>query len=189
MANENNGFAKLMRFCATTADFEAAKTDGAVTDDVLVSVLQDKVAKFKGETFDWSGGGGGGGVSEEVIVENEEVTAGAICDLGSRVAIIEELLRNEYISKDKLDQVKSIINGQIDDIEQTTSGALVDLNARQETLQRELLQRIKTIDFEKSYNEMLIGIHDNEEVISYAFAIVNQQIIELKNRIRQLELR
>lgn len=46
-----------MRYCDTLAEYEAAKANGTVTDDVLVIVVQDKVAKFKGQTFDWSGGG------------------------------------------------------------------------------------------------------------------------------------
>ena len=45
-----------MRYCNTLAEYEQAKADGKVTDDVLVIVLEEKVAKFKGKTFDWSGG-------------------------------------------------------------------------------------------------------------------------------------
>lgn len=46
-----------MRYCDTLAEYEKAKADGIVTDDVLVIVLEEKVAKFKGKTFDWSEGG------------------------------------------------------------------------------------------------------------------------------------
>lgn len=46
-----------MRYCDTLAEYEKAKADGIVTDDVLVIVLEEKVAKFKGKTFDWNGGG------------------------------------------------------------------------------------------------------------------------------------
>lgn len=51
------GFNKLMRYCDTLAEYEQAKADDIVTDDVFVIVLKEKVAKFKGETFDWNGGG------------------------------------------------------------------------------------------------------------------------------------
>ena len=47
-----------MRYCNTLAEYEQAKTDGIINDDVLVIVLDEKVAKFKGQTFDWGGGGG-----------------------------------------------------------------------------------------------------------------------------------
>ena len=45
-----------MRYCNTLAEYEQAKTDGIINDDVLVIVLDEKVAKFKGQTFDWSEG-------------------------------------------------------------------------------------------------------------------------------------
>lgn len=47
-----------MRYCNTVAEYEKAKADGIVTDDVLVIVLEEKVAKFQGKTFDWNGGSG-----------------------------------------------------------------------------------------------------------------------------------
>ena len=63
MAEEVKGFANLMRYCNTLADYNQKKADGKVTDDVLVIVLEDKVIKFKGYTFSLSGEGGGGGGS------------------------------------------------------------------------------------------------------------------------------
>lgn len=61
MAEEVKGFANLMRYCNTLEDYNQKKADGKVTDDVLVIVLEDKVIKFKGYTFNLSGEGGGGG--------------------------------------------------------------------------------------------------------------------------------
>lgn len=63
MAEEVKGFANLMRYCNTLEDYNQKKADGKVTDDVLVIVLEDKVIKFKGYTFNLSGEGGGGGGS------------------------------------------------------------------------------------------------------------------------------
>lgn len=69
MAEELKGFANLMRYCNTLEDYEQKKADGIVTDDVLVIVLQEKVAKFKGQTFDWNGGGGGGSTIDPELLE------------------------------------------------------------------------------------------------------------------------
>ena len=57
MAEEVKGFANLMRYCNTLEDYNQKKADGKVTDDVLVIVLEDKVIKFKGYTFNLSGEG------------------------------------------------------------------------------------------------------------------------------------
>lgn len=54
-----------MRYCNTIAEYEQAKTDGTVTDDVLVIVLEDKVVYFKGQTFDW--GSSGGSIDPELL--------------------------------------------------------------------------------------------------------------------------
>lgn len=43
-----------MRFCNTLQDYESAKNKGTITDDLFVVILQEKVAKFKGQTFDIS---------------------------------------------------------------------------------------------------------------------------------------
>lgn len=63
MAEELKGFANLMRYCNTLEDYEQKKADGKVTDDVLVIVLEDKLIKFKGYTFNLSGEGSGEGGS------------------------------------------------------------------------------------------------------------------------------
>ena len=45
-----------MRYCDNLEKYEKAKAEGSVTDDVLVIVLEEKVAKFKGKTFEWNDG-------------------------------------------------------------------------------------------------------------------------------------
>lgn len=56
---ENNiaGFKKLMRYAQNLAEYEQGIADGIIDENVFVIVLEEKVAKFKGQTFDWSGGG------------------------------------------------------------------------------------------------------------------------------------
>ena len=59
MAEEiKKGLPSVMRYCDTLADYEQNKADGKVTDDVFVIILEDKIAKFKGQTFNWNGGNG-----------------------------------------------------------------------------------------------------------------------------------
>lgn len=53
-----------MRYCDTVAEYERAKSEGIVTDDVLVIVLKDKLIKFKGETLEF---GSGGGIDPELL--------------------------------------------------------------------------------------------------------------------------
>ena len=55
---ENNivGFKKLMRYAQNLAEYEQGIAEGIIDENVFVIVLDEKVAKFKGQTFDWSGG-------------------------------------------------------------------------------------------------------------------------------------
>ena len=50
------GFKKLMRFAQNLAEYEQGIAEGIIDENVFVIVLDEKVAKFKGQTFDWSGG-------------------------------------------------------------------------------------------------------------------------------------
>ena len=53
---ENNmaGFGRLMRYAANLAEYERGIAEGIIDENVFVIVLAEKVAKFKGQTFDWS---------------------------------------------------------------------------------------------------------------------------------------
>ena len=46
-----------MRYAQDLAEYEQGIADGIIDENVFVIVLNEKVAKFKGQTFDWSGGG------------------------------------------------------------------------------------------------------------------------------------
>jgi len=146
------GFNKLMRYCDTIAEYERAKEEGIVTDDVLVIVLEDKVAKFKGQTFDWSGGGGSidtelsetseNAVSNaavtKAIVENEEVTAAALNELNERVNAISENVSGETATKVELQTAVESLTNTILENEEITAAALNDLNTRLESISRQL---------------------------------------------------
>ena len=45
-----------MRYAQNLAEYNKAIEDGIIDENVFVIVLDEKVAKFKGQTFDWSGG-------------------------------------------------------------------------------------------------------------------------------------
>lgn len=55
---ENNiaVFKKLIRYARNLAEYEQGIAEGIIDENVFVIVLEEKVAKFKGQTFDWSGG-------------------------------------------------------------------------------------------------------------------------------------
>lgn len=141
-----------MRYCDTIAEYERAKEEGIVTDDVLVIVLEDKVAKFKGQTFDWSGGGGSidtelsetseNAVSNaavtKAIVENEEVTAAALNELNERVNAISENVSGETATKVELQTAVESLTNTILENEEITAAALNDLNTRLESISRQL---------------------------------------------------
>ena len=60
------GFRKLMRYAQNLAEYEQGIAEGIIDENVFVIVLDEKVAKFRGQTFDWSGGGSGNGGDFEV---------------------------------------------------------------------------------------------------------------------------
>lgn len=45
-----------MRYAQNLAEYEQGIAEGIIDENVFVIVLEEKVAKFKGQTFDWSGG-------------------------------------------------------------------------------------------------------------------------------------
>lgn len=88
------GFNKVMRFCNTLQDYESAKNRGTITDDLFVVILQDKLAKFQGQTFDWS--------------ENADLTA--LATKGELEALAEEIASNERVWAEALNDLNDRIN-------------------------------------------------------------------------------
>lgn len=88
------GFNKVMRFCNTLQDYESAKNQGTITDDLFVVILQDKLAKFKGQTFDWS--------------QNADLTA--LATKGELEDLAEEIASNERVWAEALNDLNERIN-------------------------------------------------------------------------------
>ena len=83
-----------MRFCNTLQDYESAKNQGTITDDLFVVILQDKLAKFKGQTFDWS--------------QNADLTA--LATKGELEDLAEEIASNERVWAEALNDLNERIN-------------------------------------------------------------------------------
>ena len=83
-----------MRFCNTLQEYQSAKNQGTITDDLFVVILQDKLAKFKGQTFDWS--------------ENADLTA--LATKGELEALAEEIASNERVWAEALNDLNERIN-------------------------------------------------------------------------------
>lgn len=119
------GFNKVMRFCNTLQDYESAKNQGTITDDLFVVILQDKLAKFKGQTFDWS-------ESVEVdlsslatkdeLIEVEEVAAAAFNDLKGIIDNIPSVEVDAELSADSENAIQNKtvtneLNTKVDKVE------------------------------------------------------------------------
>lgn len=183
-----------MRFCNTLTEYEAAKANGTVTDDTLVIVLEDKVAKFKGQTFDWSGGGSDIDISslatKAEVIDNEEVTAGAFAELNARTAAIEEAIQNDLVSNEQLEMAAEEFNEETINNEEATAAALSDLNKRVASLFTDLVnQYAKKLDTDRAAENTRAEMLSNEEVTAYGFAVIYRELEEIKKRIYLLETR
>jgi hypothetical protein len=104
MADSIAMFAKLLRYANNLSEYERAMQEGIIDENTFVIVLDEKVAKFKGETFDWSGSGVSDlsdyATKEELenltteVVRNEKVQASALVDLDARINEIITRLNN-----------------------------------------------------------------------------------------------
>lgn len=56
MADNIAMFARMLRYANNLSEYETAMQEGIIDENTFVIVLDEKVAKFKGQTFDWSGG-------------------------------------------------------------------------------------------------------------------------------------
>jgi hypothetical protein len=104
MADIQAMFSKLLRYANNLSEYERAMQEGIIDENTFVIVLDEKVAKFKGETFDWSGSGvidtSTLATKEELenltaeVIRNEKVQASALVDLDARINEIITILNN-----------------------------------------------------------------------------------------------
>lgn len=190
MANEIKGFANLMRFCNKLEDYEQKKANGEVTDDVLVIVLEDKLIKFKGQTFDLSGEGSGGNYPEANVqaVEDE----GILDDLE-----IEKYIK--YVTQSLTDDEKAQARNNIgaitlSDIKIDDSISALSENAVQnkvikqyvESLLKDKVDKVEgkqltTVDFTTTYKSKLDSLKNisiDTEMSEYSNNPVQNKVIK-----------
>ena len=122
MADNNiTGFKKLIRYAENLAEYEKGIADGIIDENVFVIVLAEKVAKFKGQTFDWRGGGA------EIDSELSDTSENAV--------------QNKVIKKYVDDEVSKVGTEVVDNLESESTSAALSANQG-----RVLKERIGDID-------------------------------------------
>lgn len=177
------GFNKVMRFCDTLQDYESAKSQGLIDDDLFVVILEDKICKFKGKTFDW------GEADLSSLVTKEEFTEAELS------ADSENPLQNKAVANALSDKVDKERGKQL-----TTEDFTSALKAKLESLNNyddaEIVSHIATIQetidtlFSKdassaieSFNEIisfLEGVEDSES-LDNIIASIETQLSEKAN--------
>lgn len=147
MADNNlqASFRKLMRYAQNLAEYEQGIAEGIIDENVFVIVLAEKVAKFKGQTFDWS-------ESVEVdlsslatkdeLIEVEEVAAAAFNDLKG---IIDNIPSVEVDAELSADSENAIQNKTVTN----------ELNTKVDKVEG---KQLSTEDFTTSLKEKLEGL-------------------------------
>ena len=111
-----------MRYAENLAEYEKGKSEGIIDENVFVIVLKEKVAKFKGQTFDWSGGGADIDLStlatkEELtnltneMVANEEIVASSLNDLEERKADKDYV--EQYVEEAITSAITNVLNTEV----------------------------------------------------------------------------
>ena len=115
MADNNlqASFRKLMRYAQNLAEYEQGIAEGIIDENVFVIVLDEKVAKFKGQTFDWSPIDISSLATKAEVIDNEEVHAAALNDLNDRIGAIEENVSGSTVSKEEFESTVTSINESI----------------------------------------------------------------------------
>lgn len=176
-----------MRYCNTLAEYEQAKTDGIINDDVLVIVLDEKVAKFKGQTFDWSEGNS---LSEEIdgLKDSKQDVIEDLDTIRSGAALGATALQNvKTINGNSIEGDGDVSVGSITSVD--TGDALDDVDVRYATEQY-VDNAIANVDVDTSNlatkeelesltNEMIA----NEEVTAAALNELNERVNEISENV------
>ena len=172
-----------MRYAQNLAEYEQGIAEGIIDDNVFVIVLDEKVAKFHGQTFDWSPIDISSLATKAEVIDNEEVHAAALNDLEERKA------DKEYVEKALGNVDLSAKQDKINDLDAIRSGAALGATA---------IQQVKTINGEEITGEGNIEIHadvdtstlvtkeeftDVEEVWAASYNLLNQKISDVQQYI------
>lgn len=109
-----------MRYAQNLAEYEQGIAEGIIDENVFVIVLAEKVAKFKGQTFDWSPLDISSLATKAEVIENEEVHAAALNDLNDRIGAIEENVSGSTVTKEEFESTVTTITESVEGKADTT---------------------------------------------------------------------
>lgn len=177
-----------MRYSRNLAEYNKAIEDGIIDENVFVIVLDEKVAKFKGQTFDWSGGVDLSLLAtKEELAEAEEVAAAALNDLNEKKAdkeYVEDALKNmdtsSLASKEELEALRN----EVITNEEIVASSLNDLEDRKADKEyvEDALGNLD-IDIDTSTLVTKDEFTDVEEVWAASYNLLNQKISDVQQYI------
>ena len=177
-----------MRYSRNLAEYNKAIEDGIIDENVFVIVLDEKVAKFKGQTFDWSGGGDLSLLAtKEELAGAEEVAAAALNELNEKKAdkeYVEDALKNmdtsSLASKEELEALRN----EVITNEEIVASSLNDLEDRKADKEyvEDALGNLD-IDIDTSTLVTKDEFTDVEEVWAASYNLLNQKISDVQQYI------
>lgn len=177
-----------MRYSRNLAEYNKAIEDGIIDENVFVIVLEEKVAKFKGQTFDWSGGIDLSLLAtKEELAEAEEVAAAALNELNEKKAdkeYVEDALKNmdtsSLASKEELEALRN----EVITNEEIVASSLNDLEDRKADKEyvEDALGNLD-IDIDTSTLVTKDEFTDVEEVWAASYNLLNQKISDVQQYI------
>lgn len=204
MADNNiTGFKKLIRYAENLAEYEQGIADGIIDENVFVIVLAEKCAKFKGQTFDWSGGleTADERYIRKVVDEFDSDLTFAVADgivdtddkyyflpskapstaddehiIATKADVAQggaEVDTSTLATKVELEELKS----EVIDNEEAVAAALNDINDRLVTLY-EVVEKVEALS-----NDAIT----REKIIATALTDINTRLIDVVKRLDILE--
>ena len=190
-----------MRYAENLAEYEKGKSEGIIDENVFVIVLEEKVAKFKGQTFDWSGGGADIDLStlatkEELtnltneMVANEEIVASSLNDLNNRLGMLAENVQGETVTKEEFETAVSDLNESLEAKADAsaTSEAISGLQISVNGINAALVGYATTESLNGAVETINNTIVENEEIAAAALNDLNSQIKEIITRLNNAGL-
>ena len=178
-----------MRYAQNLAEYEQGIAEGIIDENVFVIVLDEKVAKFRGQTFDWSGGGADIDLStlatKEELAEAEEVAAAALNELNEKKAdkeYVEDALKNmdtsSLASKEELEALRN----EVITNEEIVASSLNDLEERKAS--KEYVEdALGNVSVDTSTLVTKDEFTDVEEVWAASYNLLNQKISDVQQYI------
>lgn len=196
-----------MRYAQNLAEYNKAIEDGIIDENVFVIVLDEKVAKFRGQTFDWSGGISQATADARYIRKTVDefdtdltfAVADGIVGTDDEYYFLPEKAPSTALDSQILATKADVGNvdtstlatkQELEEAEEVTASALNDLDERVRAINYTLYTVTATKEELKSevdkINEKFTTIiTDNEEVAAAAFNDLNEKI---RNAVTKEEL-